>query len=70
MRRSARTKSRVVSVGIAVVALAVCAPSGAIAKKRHHGHGAGHGNLSVTKAPFGAVGRDQRSIATRCPTGR
>ncbi len=60
MRRSSRTKSRVVSVGIAVVALAVCAPSGAVAKKRHHGHGhghgAGHGNLSVTKAPFGAVG--------------
>ena len=56
MRRSARTKSRVVSVGIAVVALAVFAPSGAIAKKRHHGHGAGHGSLSVTKAPFGSVG--------------
>jgi aldose 1-epimerase len=60
MRRSSRTKSRVVSVGIAVVALAVFAPSGAIAKQRHHhgqhGHGHGHGNLSVTKAPFGSVG--------------
>jgi aldose 1-epimerase len=54
MRRSSRTK--LMTVGIAVVALAVASPTGAVAKKRHHGHGNGHkagGALSVSKAPFG-----------------
>ena len=37
MRRSSRTK--LMTVGIAVVALAVASPTGAVAKQRHHGHG-------------------------------
>jgi aldose 1-epimerase len=55
MRRSSRTK--LMTMGIAVVALAVASPTGAAAKKRHHGHGheAG-GALSISKAPFGSVG--------------
>ena len=57
MRRSSRTK--LMTVGIAVVALAVASPTGAAAKKRHHGHGHGHkggGALSVSAPePFGTA---------------
>ena len=56
MRRSSRTK--LMTVGIAVVALAVASPTGAMAKKGHHGHGHGQkggGALSITKAPFGTA---------------
>ena len=56
MRRSSRTK--LMTVGIAVVALAVASPTGAAAKKRHHGHH-GHkagGALSVSPPePFGTA---------------
>jgi aldose 1-epimerase len=55
MRRSSRTK--LMTVGIAVVALAVASPTGAAAKKRHH-HGHGHkagGALSISKEPFGTA---------------
>ena len=53
MRRSSRTT--LMAVGIAVVALAV--PTGAAAKPRHHGHGHGHGGaLSIKKEPFGSTG--------------
>jgi aldose 1-epimerase len=55
MRRSSRTT--LMAVGIAVVALAV--PTGAAAKPRHHGHGHGHGHggaLSIKKEPFGTTG--------------
>ena len=57
MRRSSRTK--LMTVGIAVVALAVASPTGAAAKQRHHGHGHGHkggGALSVSPPePFGTA---------------
>ena len=57
MRRSSRTK--LMTVGIAVVALAVASPTGAAAKKRHHGHGHGHkagGALSMSAPePFGTA---------------
>jgi aldose 1-epimerase len=54
MRRSSRTK--LVIVGIAVVALAVAIPFGAAAKPRHHGHGGSHGSLSVSAPePFGTA---------------
>jgi aldose 1-epimerase len=57
MRRSSRTK--LMTVGIAVVALAVASPTGAAAKQRHHGHGHGHkggGALSVSAPePFGTA---------------
>ncbi len=56
MRRSSRTK--LMTVGIAVVALAVASPTGAAAKARHHGHH-GHkagGSLSVSPPePFGTA---------------
>jgi aldose 1-epimerase len=55
MRRLSRTK--LMTVGIAVVALAVASPTGAAAKQRHHGHGhkAG-GALSVSAPePFGTA---------------
>ena len=61
MRRSSRTK--LMTVGIAVVALAVASPTGAVAKQRHHGHGHGHGAggaLSISKAPFGTA--DGKSV--------
>jgi aldose 1-epimerase len=54
MRRSSRTK--LMTVGIAVVALAVASPAGAVAKKKHHGHGHKTGGaLSISKAPFGTA---------------
>jgi aldose 1-epimerase len=59
MRKSARTKSRVVAAGIAAAALAAAGATGAVAKPRHHGHHGHqgqHGGLSVTKAGFGSVG--------------
>jgi len=57
MRRSGKTTSRVVAMGIAVAALAAVGPAGADAKSRGgHGHGGNHGHhggLSVTTSDFG-----------------
>ena len=50
-----RSKSRLVAMGVAVVALATVGPAGAAAKSRHGGH---HGGLSVTKSAFGSVGTE------------
>jgi len=56
MRRSGRTKSRVMAAGIAVIALAATGATGAEAKQR--GHGGHGGGLSITKSAFGSVGGD------------
>ena len=56
MRRSGKTTSRVVAMGIAVAALAAVGPAGAAAKSRDGGHGGNHGHhggLSVTTSDFG-----------------
>ena len=59
MRRSGKTTSRVVAMGIAVAALAAVAPAGADAKSRHGGgHGGHHGGLSVTTSDFGMAGNE------------
>ena len=66
MRRSSRTTSRVVAVGVAVVALAAAGATGAAAKVRNGGHHGG--GLSITKAPFGSVGTqavDRYTLANR-----
>jgi len=66
MRRSCRTTSRVVAVGVAVVALVAAGATGAEAKVRHGGHHGG--GLSITKAPFGEVGGedvDRYTLANR-----
>jgi aldose 1-epimerase len=59
MRRSHRTLSRTMAVGVAVVALGAVGVPGAVAKGRHHHHNGhkGHSSsLSITKAPFGSTG--------------
>ena len=66
MRRSSRATSRVVAVGVAVVALAAAGATGAAAKVRNGGHHGG--GLSITKAPFGSVGTqavDRYTLANR-----
>ena len=71
MRRSSRTK--LMTVGIAVVALAVASPTGAAAKQRHHGHGHGHRGAvpcRCRRRNRSARRTASRSTATRSPTGR
>lgn len=50
-----RSKSCLVAMGVAAVALAAVSPAGAAAKSRHGGH---HGGLSVEQSAFGSVGTE------------
>ena len=70
MRRSSRTK--LMTVGIAVVALAVASPTGAAAKQRHHGTMGTRPAAPCRCRRRSRSGRRtaSRSTATRSPTGR